>query len=71
MTSNLNYNSTHKWDKTILDQYGNDRCSECGMQYRYYVEGIATLKTWSKKDIEGDKEHFEKVVKRFQVCEPK
>ena len=71
MTDNLKSNSTHKWDKETIKQYGNDRCSGCGMKYTYYLDGIETLKTWTIDDIETDKENFGNQVKRFKVCEPR
>lgn len=38
------------------------RCKYCSMQARYYNEGMATLKSWSKKEIESDKHHYEIAV---------
>jgi hypothetical protein len=43
--------------------FGSDkRCTYCQMQERYYVEGIATLKTWTQTDIDSCKHDYEFAV---------
>ena len=59
----------HKWDRENLNTYGNDRCSKCGMQHRYYLENIATLKTWSKEE-KKDPEWI-KLIRGMMICEPR
>ena len=63
--------SDHKWDDEIIKKHGNDRCSKCGMQYEYYVRGLNDLGKWTNSEIESDKEHFENVIKNYQVCVPR
>lgn len=38
------------------------RCSVCSMQARFYSEGIATLQSWTKEEIEQDKKEFQDAV---------
>ena len=40
----------HVWRQDYIDQYGNDRCARCGMQYRYYREGLDALSRWPETD---------------------
>jgi hypothetical protein len=32
------------------------------MQARYYAEGMATLRSWTQKDIDGNKRYYEMIV---------
>jgi len=50
--------------------WGSDgRCSICSMQARYYGEGMGNLRAWSKREIVGDKAHYESCLESMK-CHP-
>jgi len=61
----------HNWDLDTINTFGNDRCKNCGIQYEYYQRNLATLNSWTAKEIEEDKEHYELMLKSQKECIPR
>jgi len=61
----------HSWDEKLIEQFGNARCENCGMQYKNYKENLATLTAWTKAEIEQEPEHHKKLIKGIEECTPR
>ncbi len=63
--------ASHSWDEEDIKQYGNARCSKCGMQYEYYKRNLSTLNSWTEEEIKAELKHWEELIKSFQECVPR
>lgn len=64
-------NSTHIWDGDTIEQYGNDRCTGCGMQYLYYLNGLKSMSKWTPEEIVSEQDNYDNIIKTYKVCVPR
>jgi hypothetical protein len=63
--------ANHSWDEEVIKEYGNARCSKCGIQYEYAQRGIRDMGDWTKEDIEAEPDRYEQIMKTFKECKPR
>ena len=44
----------HHFNQENVNRFGNDRCSKCNMQYRYWREGLWALDKWTEEEKKTD-----------------